>query len=42
MADADLLARIERLEALDEIRQLAAKYSLSHSSSASRSAMIPA
>ena len=29
MADADLLARIERLEALDEIRQLAAKYSLS-------------
>ena len=29
MADAKLLARIDRLEALDEIRQLAAKYSLS-------------
>ena len=29
MADAELLARIDRLEALDEIRQLAAKYSLS-------------
>ena len=27
--DDQLLARIERLEALDEIRQLAAKYSLS-------------
>jgi hypothetical protein len=29
MSDAELLARIDRLEALDEIRQLAAKYSLS-------------
>ena len=29
MADKDLLARIDRLESLDEIRQLAAKYSLS-------------
>ena len=29
MTDATLLARIDRLEALDEIRQLAAKYSLS-------------
>lgn len=29
MADETLLARIDRLEALDEIRQLAAKYSLS-------------
>ncbi|MCZ6830069.1 MAG: nuclear transport factor 2 family protein [Gammaproteobacteria bacterium] len=29
MADAELLARIDRLEALDEIRQLAARYSLS-------------
>ena len=28
MNDADLLARIDRLESLDEIRQLAAKYSL--------------
>lgn len=29
MTDADLLRRIDRLESLDEIRQLAAKYSLS-------------
>jgi hypothetical protein len=29
MTDQDILARIDRLEALDEIRQLAAKYSLS-------------
>ncbi|MCB1844248.1 MAG: nuclear transport factor 2 family protein, partial [Halioglobus sp.] len=29
MSDRDLLARIDRLESLDEIRQLAAKYSLS-------------
>ncbi len=29
MADETLLARIDRLESLDEIRQLAAKYSLS-------------
>jgi hypothetical protein len=29
MADTELLARLDRLEALDEIRQLAAKYSLS-------------
>ena len=27
--DKDLIARIDRLESLDEIRQLAAKYSLS-------------
>ena len=29
MSESDLVARIERLEALDEIRQLVAKYSLS-------------
>ena len=29
MADEDILARLDRLESLDEIRQLAAKYSLS-------------
>ena len=29
MSDTDLLARIDRLESLDEIRQLAARYSLS-------------
>ena len=29
MSDSELMARIERLESLDEIRQLAAKYSLS-------------
>ncbi len=29
MTDQNLLARIDRLESLDEIRQLAAKYSLS-------------
>ena len=29
MADTELLARIDRLESLDEIRQLAARYSLS-------------
>ena len=29
MSDATLLARIDRLESLDEIRQLPAKYSLS-------------
>ena len=29
MSDAEILRRLDRLESLDEIRQLAAKYSLS-------------